>query len=93
MKTLLIAALFSVSAFICADEVRIALGQQGDVSISKPHKGQSKASVEAQFGEPKESKEAKGQPPISSWQYNGFVVYFESDVVIHSVLIHKRIKE
>jgi hypothetical protein len=26
-----------------------------------------------------------GEPPISSWEYEPFVVYFEYDRVIHSV--------
>lgn len=93
MKALLIAALLGLSTLASAEEIRIPLGQQGDASIRKPHKGQSKASVEAQFGEPKDWTEAKGQPPISSWHYDGFVVYFESDSVIHTVLVHERIKE
>jgi hypothetical protein len=27
-----------------------------------------------------------GKPPISRWEYPGFIVYFESDHVIHSVV-------
>jgi len=93
MKTLLMAILLSLSSFVYAEEIRIPLGEQGDINITKPQKGQSKAAVEAQFGEPKDWTDAKGQPPISSWQYENFVVYFESDVVIHSVLVHKRHKD
>jgi len=93
MNALLIALLLSLSSVVCAEEIRIPLGKQGDISIEKPQKGQSKADVEAQFGEPKDWTNAKGQPPISSWQYENFVVYFESDVVIHSVLVHKRHKD
>ena len=29
---------------------------------------------------------AVGKPPISRWEYPGFVVYFEHDHVIHSVV-------
>jgi len=93
MNALLIALLLSLSSLAHAEEIRIPLGEQGDISIEKPQKGQLKAEVEAQFGEPKDWTEAKGQPPISSWQYENFVVYFESDVVIHSVLVHKRHKD
>ncbi len=93
MNTLLMAILLSLSTFVCAEEIRIPLGEQGDISIKKPQKGQLKAEVEAQFGEPKDWADAKGQPPISSWQYENFVVYFESGVVIHSVLVHKRHKD
>jgi len=93
MNALLMILLLSLSTFGYAEEIRIPLGKQGDTSIEKPQMGQSKADVEAQFGEPKDWTDAKGQPPISSWQYENFVVYFESDVVIHSVLVHKRTKD
>jgi hypothetical protein len=50
-----------------------------------PTRGTSKAQVEKQFGEPNQRVAAVGNPPISSWVYPGFTVYFEYDHVIHSV--------
>jgi hypothetical protein len=50
-----------------------------------PARGASKAQVEKQFGEPTQRVAAVGNPPISSWVYPGFTVYFEYDHVIHSV--------
>jgi len=72
--------------------LKIPLGQQGDQHIERPHLGMSKAAVEAKYGEPQDWTEAKGQPPISSWEYELFVVYFENDSVIHSVIKHKAVK-
>ena len=50
-----------------------------------PASGSTQQSVEATFGAPIAKKAAVGDPPISSWEYEGFVVFFEYDRVIHSV--------
>jgi hypothetical protein len=31
---------------------------------------------------------AVGEPPISRWEYTGYTVYFEHDLVLHSVIQH-----
>jgi len=54
--------------------------------VATPARGTSKAQVEKQFGEPTQRVAAVGNPPISSWVYPGFTVYFEYDHVIHSVI-------
>ena len=54
--------------------------------VATPARGTSKAQVEKQFGAPTERVAAVGDPPISSWVYPGFTVYFEYDHVIHAVL-------
>jgi len=41
--------------------------------------------VEAVYGKPANRREAVGDPPITRWEYPGFVVYFEHHLVIHSV--------
>lgn len=62
------------------DEVR-----QAD-SMKLPKNGQDKATVEAKFGTPVEKLPAVGDPPISSWKYDTYSVYFEYDLVLFSVL-------
>ena len=62
------------------DEVR-----QAD-SMSLPKNGQDKTAVEAKFGTPLEKLPAVGDPPISSWKYDTYSVYFEEDLVLYSVL-------
>ena len=54
-------------------------------SDSRPDRGVTMASVEAQFGAPSERVAAVGEPPISRWVYPGFTVFFEYDRVIHAV--------
>jgi hypothetical protein len=51
----------------------------------KPSRGVSQAKVEATYGSPNSKKSAVGDPPISSWEYGDFVVFFEYDKVIHAV--------
>ncbi|MEO0576050.1 MAG: hypothetical protein AAF004_11345 [Pseudomonadota bacterium] len=51
-----------------------------------PQRGMSMAKVESNWGAPAAKRAAIGQPPISRWQYDGFVVYFEYDKVIHTVM-------
>ena len=50
-----------------------------------PIRGDSKQYVQEEFGAPFNMHQAKGKPPISRWDYDGFSVYFESNTVIHSV--------
>lgn len=69
-----------------ADTVSVPVGQQGHYTqIDKPGTGMTKAQVERKFGEPQAWRDPVGDPPISSWVYNNFTVYFEYDHVIHSV--------
>ena len=62
------------------DEVR-----QAD-RLELPRNGQNKATVEAKFGAPLQKRAAVGDPPISSWKYETYSVYFEYDLVLFTVL-------
>jgi hypothetical protein len=53
---------------------------------SRPMRGTTQAQVESKWGSPVTKKAAVGEPPISSWEYQAFTVYFEYDRVIHAVL-------
>ena len=52
----------------------------------RPTRGMTQARVEARSGAPQRTDAAVGDPPISAWHYEKFVVYFEYDKVIHAVL-------
>jgi hypothetical protein len=54
--------------------------------INTPSRGMTMSQVASKFGEPATKVPAIGKPPISRWEYPGFVVYFEHDHVIHSVV-------
>ena len=89
--TALSASLLSLSLFaaqsVFAEEIRIPLGQQGGVSsIATPASGTSEEQVLLSFGAPSGKSAPVGDPPIARWEYAKFVVYFEYDRVIHTVL-------
>ncbi len=52
----------------------------------RPTRGMTQASVESRYGTPMTKNGAVGDPPISSWEYPGMVVFFEYDRVIHAVM-------
>ncbi|MGB3610409.1 MAG: hypothetical protein WA987_08535 [Cellvibrio sp.] len=91
MKKISLIILLACTALIhlpaSAETVRVPVGQQAD--IVKPRTGVTKAKVAEQFGEPLSKQGPVGEPPISSWEYADFVVYFEYDHVIHSVAKHR----
>jgi hypothetical protein len=55
-------------------------------AVETPRRGMRMPDVEARFGAPESRSPAVGDPPISRWQYAGFTVYFEGDIVLHSVV-------
>jgi hypothetical protein len=70
-------------ADIVASEDGIAVR---DAGVAAPARGMTMAQVASKFGDPVTKVPAVGTPPISRWEYSGFVVYFERDHVIHAVV-------
>jgi hypothetical protein len=71
-----------------ADELQVPTP---GASADKPASGMSMESVEAKYGAPSKRVPAVGgasaqQPPITRWEYPGFVVYFENNHVVHTVV-------
>ena len=56
-----------------------------------PVRGTSSKSVLAKYGEPLSRKGPVGDPPISTWYYEEFNVYFEHHLVITSVATQDRL--
>ncbi len=73
-----------------AEVIQVPIGQQASdkQNIKRPKTGLKTSEVEAEFGAPINKTSAVGNPPISTWIYPDFVVYFEYDHVIHAVLKH-----
>ena len=89
-------ALMLSSAASFAETVYVSIGQQngdqqssGEQTLAKPEQGMTKTQVKQRFGQPRRWRDAVGQPPISSWTYDKFTVYFEYEHVIHSVLEYR----
>lgn len=81
------AAALALSGTAFADELKVPAPGGG---ADKPASGMSMESVEAKYGAPSRRVPAVGgattaQPPITRWEYPGFVVYFEHNRVIHTV--------
>ncbi len=70
-----------------AEELSVPVGQQADRNqTSYPHAGATQSSVRSGWGQPLEIQGPVGYPPITQWHYQNFIVYFENDRVIHTVL-------
>jgi outer membrane protein assembly factor BamE (lipoprotein component of BamABCDE complex) len=52
---------------------------------NRPTRGMTQTQVLDLFGEPVMRNDPVGQPPISIWNYNNFSVYFENNIVLHTV--------
>jgi len=67
--------------------VKIPVSDQGNRNkLNLPIAGMSKDDVESEWGQPNTFRNAVGNPPISSWKYDDFTVYFEHGHVIRSVI-------
>jgi hypothetical protein len=85
-RNLLLAAVLA-SGLSQAETIAVDNGiavKQSDVAT--PTRGMTMDEVATKFGAPVTKVPAVGKPPISRWEYPGFVVYFELDHVIHSVV-------
>ena len=56
--------------------------------MTLPANGMNKDGVRSQFGAPQQTHSPVGDPPITRWDYAGWSVYFEYDLVLFTVL-HK----
>ncbi len=75
-----------LSGPLFADQLSVPIGSQGDANQSRPTNGMSTNKVEDMFGSPQNVAEPVGEPPITVWKYANYTVYFEYDLVIHTVL-------
>jgi hypothetical protein len=80
-----VAVAFSLVGPALAEELNMAPAPAA--SSERPARGMSMEKVEATFGAPSRRVPAIGEPPITRWEYPGFVVYFEHNLVLHSVAV------
>ena len=67
-----------------ADELQMPASTSA--SAGTPSRGMTMEKVEAAFGAPSNREAAVGQPPITRWEYPAYVVYFENNIVLHTVV-------
>jgi hypothetical protein len=90
-RTLLISAVLAAGASLAglaqADIIAVDSGiAVRDSNGIAPARGMTMSQVSSKFGAPVSKVPAVGNPPISRWEYPSFIVYFEGDHVIHSVV-------
>jgi hypothetical protein len=73
-----------------ADNLLIHRVQQ-EQGMNLPERGMSMAQVEQRYGAPQRKLQPRGgdsskHPVINRWEYSDFIVYFQGNRVIHSVL-------
>lgn len=94
--SLILAGSLLLSAFSIAQAEVISIADpRYDVpntteGVLRPTQGMSMATVEQRFGQPEQKSAAVGEPPITRWTYKDFTVFFEHDLVIHSVVPRPR---
>ena len=69
----------------CARADELAMGPSTPTVAGVPDRGLTMDAVEKRYGAPADRLAAVGKPPITRWVYPSFVVYFEYNLVIHSV--------
>lgn len=90
MKAIALVICLFAATPVASEVIHIPVGQQapGHHDLPRPVRGMSATQVLEQFGLPDSKTGPVGDPPISSWRYPQYTVYFESETVIHSVLQH-----
>ena len=63
---------------------------EAGTGVSRPARGMTMEQVLQHYGEPQQRLGPVGEPPITHWVYAGFVVYFEHQHVLHSVVPHAK---
>jgi hypothetical protein len=92
-RTLLVAAFLAagVAGLVDSSGAETISTDTGAIAVKEsdvatPSRGMTMDQVASKFGAPVTKVPAVGNPPISRWEYPGFVVYFEHEHVIHSVV-------
>lgn len=88
LSALMIAAMLSAVPAASADVLIIEKLEAAQAQV--PPRGMTMDLVQSRFGAPLSVSGPVGEPPITRWDYDGFVVVFEYRHVIHSVQKHDR---
>lgn len=87
MKMTVVALGLAVAAPVLAETLAVD-GQVAvkPTGIETPQRGSTMAAVEAKFGAPTSKSNPVGKPPITKWFYPNFIVVFENDKVLDTVV-------
>jgi len=89
IKPLLLLSLCCASASLAAETLSIINAPENSATgVLRPVRGMQMQQVEARYGSPLRINAAVGEPPITSWVYEKYTVYFEGEYVIHAAVHH-----
>ncbi|MGL6161774.1 hypothetical protein [Microbulbifer sp.] len=86
---LAIVALLTATMGARAETVEVPVGQQDQLGEITELRGLKKDAVTTRLGDPLGIQGPVGDPAISRWEYPDFYVYFEWDIVLHTVKKHR----
>jgi hypothetical protein len=86
---LLVMASITVKADVLLMDAIAAAPPNSSSGVIRPQRGATMPEVFAAFGEPEQTREAIGEPPITRWVYPKYTVYFEYQSVI-DVVLHRQ---
>ncbi|MDJ0794611.1 MAG: hypothetical protein QNI98_10225 [Woeseiaceae bacterium] len=86
LRTISLAALLMAAWGTASADTLQMEGASAQMDDGRPTRGMSQAKVESRYGAPASVQAPVGDPPITRWEYNNMIVYFEYDKVIHAVL-------
>ena len=72
-----------------AETLLIDAVEQVPTELERPRHGMTMERVRGRFGEPEKVLGPVGEPPITRWVYPEYTVYFENDLVLHTVINRK----
>ena len=89
IKSLLLLSLCCAPIGLAADTLSIINQPENSADgVLRPERGMKMEQVEATYGSPLRVNSAVGEPPITSWVYDKYTVYFEHEFVIHAAIHH-----
>lgn len=74
---------------VLADRVKLSVGEQREAGQELPRNGLTQERVKEHYGEPRRRIAPVGEPPISRWEYEDYIVYFEHDRVLKTVVKYR----
>lgn len=90
VRILLLCCLSLISVSAVSDVLLINVIENEPVNsaagLLRPTHGMTMDQVEAKFGAPVMKYATVGQPPITRWNYEQFSVYYEFNIVLHTVV-------
>lgn len=75
-----------ITSFAASADVLLIERVEAKAGLDVPKKSATMSQVRAQYGDPMAESAAVGEPPITRWEYPGYIVYFEHQHVITTVL-------